>query len=186
MRGALIGMVALAAAMTAAPTVRLARAAESDPVVSEAVMDGTVDAIWKLITTKEGMESWIVPHAQIDLRPGGSLRTNHDPDGRIGDDNTLINRILDVRPKRMVSILVSETPSTIPFAQAVEGTWYRILLEPVSKGKTRVRCEGRGFDDGPAGYTTRALIQRAGDLALEKLEQRLAAMRAAKQAPKQR
>jgi len=182
----MIGAIAAALAMILAAAVRPGRAAESDPVVSEAVLDGTADVVWRLITTKEGMESWIVPHAQIDLRPGGSLRTNHDPDGRIGDGNTLTNRILDVRPKRMVSVLVADAPNNIPFSQAVEGTWYRVLLQPLSNGKTQVRCEGRGFGGGPAGYTTRAFMQRAGDLALEKLQQKLAALKAAARAPKRR
>ena len=63
------------------------------PLVNESLVEGSVDEIWPLITTKKGMESWMVAHAEVDLRAGGLLRTNHDPNGKIGDEQTVTNRI---------------------------------------------------------------------------------------------
>src|SRR5258705_10544886 len=55
--------------------------AEMDPLVNEAVVEGPAVDVWRLITTKEGLESWIVPHAQVDLPVGGLMRPNREPHG---------------------------------------------------------------------------------------------------------
>ena len=102
MRIPLAGFLALLAFVVAVPTLapRQSGAAES-PLVNEALVEGSVNEIWPMITTKKGMESWMVAHAEVDLRAGGLLRTNHDPKGRIGDDQTVTNRIKVVTPKRL-------------------------------------------------------------------------------------
>jgi uncharacterized protein YndB with AHSA1/START domain len=138
--------------------------------VNEAIIDGPADEVWRLITTKAGLESWAVPHAEIDLKAGGFLRTTHNKNGHIGDDMTVTNRILAFTPKKMVSLQVAETPTAIPFANALVGTWYQVILTPLSDGKTRVRCEGRGFDGGPMGYAARAFVDRCNQLGLEDLK----------------
>jgi len=85
---------AIVAALSGPPSTSPAAAGEAteaageNPVVNEAVIDGSADEIWRLITTKRGMESWMVPHADVDLRVGGFVRTNHSPDGKIGDART--------------------------------------------------------------------------------------------------
>jgi outer membrane receptor protein involved in Fe transport len=124
------------------------------------------------------MESWMVAHADVDLRVGGLLRTNHDPDGRIGDPRTTINRILAITPKRRFSLQLTETPEGFPLGGMLEGTWYQITLDPVGKDQTLVRCEGHGFQGGPMGYAARAFVDRGNAWALEQLEKTVLARRA--------
>jgi uncharacterized protein YndB with AHSA1/START domain len=155
--------------------------AADDPLVNEAVIDGPADEIWRLITTKAGLESCAVPHVQIDLRTGGLLRTNHNPNGKIGDGMTVTNRFLAVKPKRMVSLQVAETPTAIPFADALLGTWYQVSLIPLPDGRTRIRCEGRGFAEGPMGYAARAFVDKCNALGLEDLKKVFANRKAAPQ-----
>lgn len=151
-----------------------AAASDSYSLANDAVIDGPASEVWRLITTKDGMESWFVPHAEIDLRVGGMLRTNHDPNGRIGDAGTLTNRILAVKPRRLLSLQVAGTPSLFPFSQSVEGTWYEIFLDPLPHGQTRVRCVGHGFGNGPMDYAARAFVDRGSIWVLGKLQQVLA------------
>ncbi len=153
--------------------------AEEDPLVNEAIIDGPASEIWRMITTKAGLESWAVPHAEIDLRTGGYLRTNHNKNGRIGDDMTVSNLILAITPRRMVSLQVAETPKAIPFADALQGTWYQVFLTPLPDGRTKVRCEGRGFAGGPMGYAARAFVDRCNALGLDDLKKIFADRKAA-------
>ncbi|TMQ66270.1 MAG: SRPBCC domain-containing protein [Candidatus Eisenbacteria bacterium] len=150
----------------AAPT----EAAADDAVVNEAVIDGPADEIWRLITTKSGMESWMVPHAEVDLRVGGFVRTNHAPDGKIGDPRTVTNRILALQPKQKFSFQIAEVPDGIPMIAMLVGTQYEVQLRPLSRKQTRVRCMGRGFPGGPLGYTVRAFADRGSEWALQQLE----------------
>ncbi|HKQ18499.1 MAG TPA: hypothetical protein VJW75_02015, partial [Candidatus Eisenbacteria bacterium] len=64
-----LSLLLIAAFAVCPPAVRA-----DEPLVNEALVDGSVDEIWSLITTKEGMESWMVPHAEVNLRKGGLLR----------------------------------------------------------------------------------------------------------------
>jgi len=152
--------------------------AEESPLVHESLVDGSVNEIWSMITTKEGMESWMVPHAEVDLRAGGLLRTNHDPSGRIGDEQTVTNRIRVVTPKRLFSFEVAKAPSRFPFAGPIVGTWYEVTLIPLGPKKTRIRCVGRGFEGGPVGYAMRAFFERGSEWAVDQLQRAIIDRRA--------
>ena len=169
--GALIAALLGSLVATVAPL--FAEAGEL-PLTREAVIDGPADEVWRLITTKRGMESWLVPHAEVDLRVGGLVRTNHDPGGTIGDPKTVTNRILALKPKRMFSLQVTEAPRDFPFAEPVKGTWYEIYLEPLPHGQTRVRCVGHGFASDPVGFTARAFVDLGSVWAFQQLEKVLA------------
>ncbi|MGH7681064.1 MAG: SRPBCC domain-containing protein, partial [Candidatus Eiseniibacteriota bacterium] len=97
-------------------------------VANEAVVEGSADSVWKLLTTQRGLESWVVPHANVDLRTGGFLKTNHMANGKIGDENTVTSQILDVKSKKKLSIKLVEAPKSIPMAASMVGTWYEITL----------------------------------------------------------
>jgi uncharacterized protein YndB with AHSA1/START domain len=160
---------AIVVTLSGAPSA-LPAAAGEDPVVNEAVIDGSADEIWRLITTKRGMESWMVPHADVDLRVGGFVRTNHAPDGKIGDTRTVTNRILALQPKQKLSFQIAELPEGIPMIASLLGTWYEIQLKPLTRAQTRVRCVGRGFPGGPAGFAARAFADRGNEWALQQLQ----------------
>jgi uncharacterized protein YndB with AHSA1/START domain len=173
LRISLAGILVLVAfaVVVAFPVLAPSRAAAAEsPLVNEALVEGSVDEIWSMITTKKGMESWMVAHAEVDLRAGGLLRTNHDPMGKIGDDQTVTNRIKMVTPKRLFSFEVTEAPAKFPFAGPVVGTWYEVTLIPLGPKRTRIRCVGRGFEGGPMGYAMRVFFERGSDWALEQLQ----------------
>ncbi len=163
-----LALLALAASTFAFAPPR-SEAAEPS-LVREALVEGSVDEIWPMLTTKEGMESWMVAHAEVDLRAGGLLRTNHDPNGRIGDPQTVTNRIKVVTPKRLFTFEVTQAPARFPFAGPVVGTWYEVTLIPQGPKRTRVRCVGRGFEGGPVGYAMRTFFERGSDWAFEQLQ----------------
>src|SRR5947209_12000106 len=47
--------------------------ADQPPLVHEGIVEAPVGKVWKAFTTKEGMQSWCVAHADIDLRIGGKM-----------------------------------------------------------------------------------------------------------------
>jgi uncharacterized protein YndB with AHSA1/START domain len=141
-----------------------------ETVSNEAVVEGSVDAVWKLLTTQAGLESWVVPHANVDLRTGGFFRTNHMANGKIGDENTVTSQILDVKSKKKLSIRLVEAPKTIPMAASMVGTWYEITLSSLSKKQTRVQCVGHGFAEGPMGYMGRTIAGQGSAWALQTLQ----------------
>ena len=106
----------LAAIALSAP----ARAQDSPPVISEAIIDAPIQRVWAAFTTADGLKSWMVPHAQIDLRVGGKMLTNYNPAGAIGDPETIENTILSFEPLRMLSIKATKAPESFPFKKSIE------------------------------------------------------------------
>jgi hypothetical protein len=75
-----------------------------DSIVTEGVIDAPVNEVWDAWTTTAGLGKWLAPHADIDLRIEGVMRANYDPEGALGDANTIENRILAYEPGRMLAI----------------------------------------------------------------------------------
>jgi hypothetical protein len=98
------------------------------------------------------------------------MRTNHAPDGKIGDTRTVTNRILAIKSKQRLSFQVAEVPEGYPVVASLVGTSYEILLKPLANGQTRVQCVGRGFANSPMGYAARAFADRGNAWALEQLQ----------------
>jgi len=158
--------------------------ADDDEVFREAVVDGPADQVWRLLTTKEGMRSWLAPQADVDWRVGGLIRTHHDPAGRLGDAHTTVSRVVSLETGRRFTVRVMQTPEGYPFANFVEGTWYDIALDALPGGKTRIRCVGHGLGEGWTRYATAPVFQQGADLAFGKLKKALATQMAEKPAPK--
>ena len=53
-----------------------------DTVVTEGVVDAPVEQVWAALCTREGLESWNVAHADVDLRVGGLMRHALRPQGQ--------------------------------------------------------------------------------------------------------
>ena len=74
------------------------------------IVHATPTQVWQAFTTREGQESWQVSHADIDLRVGGLMRTHYNPEGRIGDEDTINNEVLSYDPERMLSFRIVRPP----------------------------------------------------------------------------
>ena len=118
--------------------------AEQAPLVHEGIIDASVDRVWAAFTTQKGLESWMVPHAEIDLRVNGKMRTNYHADGAIGDPNTIENTILSFDPKRMLSLRATKAPANFPFKNVIKGTWSVMYFDALGPRRTRIRIVGFG------------------------------------------
>jgi uncharacterized protein YndB with AHSA1/START domain len=135
-------------------------------------IDAPVEEVWKAFTTKEGIESWMVPVAEIDFRVGGAMRTNYNPNGKIGDPNTITNTILSYDPKRMISIRATGAPVSFPFKKALEKSWTVIYFEPLAGNRTRVKVVGLGYDEDSESQMMREFFKKGNAVTLEHLKKR--------------
>ncbi len=42
------------------------------------IVDAPVDIVWRLVSTPDGLTEWMAASAEVDLRPGGTIRWTHD------------------------------------------------------------------------------------------------------------
>jgi uncharacterized protein YndB with AHSA1/START domain len=142
--------------------------------VTEGIIAAPRAAVWAALTTKEGLESWNVAHAEVDLRVGGKMLTHYDPQGKIGDPSTIENVILCLDPEYMYAIQVSKPPEKFPFKDAVKRIWHVIYLEEVGPRQTRVRTVGLGYGTDEESQKLRAFFDKGNAYTIQKLQQRFA------------
>src|SRR3954471_24474844 len=79
-----------------------------------AIVEAPVGEVWEGLTTAEGVrKSWGVGLAEVDFRMGGTIRTNYDAQGRIGDGGTITHHILSYEPERMLTFR-TDAPANAP------------------------------------------------------------------------
>jgi len=144
----------------------------NEPIVSEAIINAPVQEVWRLWTTGEGMQSWMAARADIDLRVGGLMRTRYADDGPLGDDKTIVNRILSFERERMLSIQVQTPPADFPWKQAVGDMWTVIYFQPLEPGMTNVRVVGMGFGNDEDSRKMREHFARGNAWTLERLQKK--------------
>lgn len=160
-------MLELAGVLAAHPA-----SADQPPLITEAIINAPVGEVWRLFTTKEGMESWMVAHAEIELKVGGLMRTHYDPKGALGDPKTIVNQILSFEPERMLSIKVYQAPVDFPLPEAVKDMWTVIYFQPLEPGMTNVRIIGMGFTDDADSQKLKEFFRKGNSWTLEQLQKK--------------
>lgn len=143
-----------------------------DVLRHEGIINAPVADVWAAFTTKEGIESWMVPHAEIDLRVGGLMRSHYDPKGVLGDENTIENTILTYEPLRMLSLKATKPPANFPFKAAIENTWSVIHFEPIGADRTRIVTIGLGYGDDEESRKMRSFFDQGNDWTLRQLAEK--------------
>ncbi len=162
MRIALLAGILTAAALHAA-----------DPVVTEAVVNAPVDQVWKLFTTKEGIESWMVAKTEFELKIGAIWKNSYSKDSDLGDDASIHHVILAYDPGRMLAFRTVKPPKGFPFPNALAKTWNVIYLEPLSEGRTRVTGRMLGYTDDQEAQQMRTFFVRGNQQTMDALVKRI-------------
>ena len=166
-------VVLLVLALAVVPSV--GRAQDVGPLVVEGLVNAPLDQVWAAYTTKAGLESWMVAHAEIDLKIGGKLKTQYDPAGTTDDDKSIENTILSYEPMRMVSLKVSRAPQGFPFPTAITNMWTVVYFEAKGEKATWVREVSMGFGKDEESQKMREFFKRGNAITLEELQKRFAA-----------
>ena len=148
------------------------QAGNDKPVIHEGIVKGSVKEVWTAFTTKEGIQSWMVPIADIDLKVGGLMRTSYNPKGKIGDKGTIENTILSYHPHRMLSIRATKAPESFPFKNAIQKMWTVIYLTPVGENQTKVEVISMGFTEDEESQKMRKHFDFGNAYTLKKLQER--------------
>jgi uncharacterized protein YndB with AHSA1/START domain len=155
-------------------------AQEDNRLVHEAVVNAPLDQVWAAYTTKAGLESWMVAHAEIDLKIGGRMKTRYDPKGTVDDPKAIENTILSYEPMRMLSFKVTKAPQGFPFPSAITNMWTVVYFEAQGEKATRVREVSLGFSSDDESKRMREFFNRGNAITLEGLQKRFAAKADAK------
>ena len=157
-----------------------APAQDEKPLVHEGIVNAPLDQVWAAYTTKAGLESWMVAHAEIDLKIGGKMKTRYDPKGTVDDSKAIENTILSYQPMRMFSFKVTKAPQGFPFPNAITSMWTVVYFEAQTAKATRVRGVSLGFGDDEESRKMREFFNRGNRITMERLQKRFTAKADAK------
>lgn len=107
----------------------------------------SLDDVWRLWTTSEGMESFLCEKANIELRPGGPYEiyfSMEAPEGLRGSEDCTI---LSYLPKRMLSFEWNAPPG-FPTRRDYERTWVVIDFDEIQPGQVTVTLHHYGWGTG--------------------------------------
>lgn len=142
---------------------------DTSPLVHEAVVEAPVEQVWAAFTTKEGLESWMVAHAEVDLRIGGKWRTHYRKEGVLGDEGTIEHDYLSYDPGRMISFHTVKVPKGFPFKEAITRMWSVVYFEPAGAGRTKVALRCLGFTQDEDSQKMRAFFERGNKFTMNEL-----------------
>jgi uncharacterized protein YndB with AHSA1/START domain len=114
----------------------------------ETTVDAPVADVWAAFTTEEGIESWMVPHATVDLRVGGEIRTSYVAEPTPDHPSTIVHRILSYEPMRMLSTRVECSPDDFEHAWVIEHVWGVTRFTSVGPNRTHVHMASMGWGEG--------------------------------------
>lgn len=161
----LVALFALGLSVWAPPGI----SAAADPIVTEAVINAPVAEVWKMWTTKDGIESWMVAKTEIDLTVGGTWRTSYSKTSNLDDDASIRHTILAYDPLKMFSMRTIKPPKNFPFPNAILRTWTVVYFEPVGESRTKVTGRMLGFTDDEESRKMRAFFETGNKTTLDAL-----------------
>ena len=166
--------LALLLATVVAATSVPALAQDVGPISHEGIVESSLDRVWSAFTTSEGLQAWLAPHAEIELKVGGLMRTNYNAQGQLGDPGTIENVILSFEPQRMISIKVAKPPANFPFPNAVREMWTVLYFSPVGPSRTNVREVTLGFGPDAESQRMRTFFNQGNATTLNQLQRHFA------------
>lgn len=115
-------------------------------LIQEFTVDAVIDSVWSAYTTQRGWENWAVSIADIDLKVGGYIKTNYNPNGTIGDSSTIHTHIINYVPNRLLTLQTELTDNFPEFMKKDAKDFYNIIyFDEVEAGKTNVQSYGIGY-----------------------------------------
>ena len=119
-------------------------------LIQEFNVNAPIGSVWNAYTTKEGWENWAVPIAEVDLKVGGFIKTNYNPEGVIGDSSTIVTHIINYVPERLITLQAEITDNFPEFMKREAKDFYNIIyLNELENGGTNVKSYGIGYKNNP-------------------------------------
>jgi uncharacterized protein YndB with AHSA1/START domain len=135
----------------------------------ETVIRSTVDKAWHAMTTEEGMKSWSVRDAVIELKMMGKYHSHYT--GKVGDVGTVTSTVLSYIPRRMLAtklgipdnfMVPDASGQRVPVPEVIKaGTLFSVVeFEDIGKGEIRVSVTLVGFQSGREWDLTYGFFER--------------------------
>jgi uncharacterized protein YndB with AHSA1/START domain len=123
-----------------------------------------VKEAWKLFSTDEGLKKWIAPVAKIDMKIGGSIRTNYDKNKTVDDSTSIKLDIINYIEYEMLTLKVNLNKNFPAEAIKEDKNLQEILqFEKVGDNKTKIISTMVGWGQGSHWDTVYNFFEKGND-----------------------
>jgi uncharacterized protein YndB with AHSA1/START domain len=148
---AVVGLMAAAAGGDAAKPYRDTsfREPNGDRVLQQSIdIAAAPSCPWRALTDEDGIKSFGVAVAHVEMKNGGVIEEGFSPNARIGGTDTIRHRIIAYLPGRLLVLRNEQTPPNLPHAELYKNIVQVIAVEPRGPGKTRLTISHTGYGAG--------------------------------------
>jgi uncharacterized protein YndB with AHSA1/START domain len=139
----------------------------------EGELEASVDTVWRILTTTEGLRSFLAPAVWIDFRPGGRWETAHNAGAQQGDSGNIVNEVLAYLPNEMFAVRVVQATSTFVHPEIAKQVWSVYQLQPAGDRRTKLTVSMVGWPSGPAADSVYQFFERGNAFTMRQLQQRI-------------
>lgn len=125
-------------------------AAGERTLIEEVRIHAPIAAVWAAYTTDAGMQAWAAPVVHVDLRAGGTIQTNYNPEAKIGDPGTNTLHIVNWVPERVLTLradLSDNWPEVMK--KDADRLMNIVLFTALEPDVTRIESFGVGYGKDP-------------------------------------
>ncbi len=116
-------------------------------IVKDTVVAAPVAEVYRLWTTKEGLEEFFAAQAKVQLTVGGPYEILFSLDAPVGERGSEGCRVLSYLENKFVSFTWNAPPKFGEMRK--KHTYVVVEFEPIDAGQTRVRLTHQGWGEGP-------------------------------------
>ncbi len=134
-------------------------------------IDADREAVWRAFSTEKGFRLWMAPLVSCPTwEVGGTIRSNYNPSGEIGDPQTIELTILAYDPGRMLALKTTGFPQDFPWKDSSADLWTVFYLQDTPSGGTQVTCVGLGYTESPEHQEIRKFFEAGNAQVLKQLK----------------
>ena len=133
-------------------------------------VNASLSKVWDAYTTKSGWESCAAPLAEVDLKVNGTIKTNYNSEGVIGDETTNTLFIINYVPYKILTLQAELTDNFPEFMKADAVDFYNVIyFKDLGNKRTKIESYGIGYKNTPKYIELMNYFIPANEGLLEKL-----------------
>ncbi|MEM7367668.1 MAG: SRPBCC domain-containing protein [Bacteroidota bacterium] len=115
-------------------------------LIQEVTVHAPVEDLWHAYSTEEGWRSWSTPLVQMEFKVNGTILSNYNVSGSIGDSTTNTLRIINHVPFRILTLQADISKNWPEFMKEDVDDLYNVnIFEALSDNKSRLTSYGIGY-----------------------------------------
>ena len=136
----------------------------------EIVVDTSLTEVWKMIATENGLTKWIAPVVLLDLRFGGTVKTNYTTTAKIGDKGTITLDIISYVPYEMIIFKVSLNDAFAEKCRKEDRNLQEIIqVKSLGGNKTKITSTMAGWGYGKEWDETYQFFEKGNKWTFQEL-----------------